>query len=90
MFSDRLQCCTSGSGLSASGPVSLFLSLSPSDLSPVCPVIDSSAAPVVADYPPPDPFHGEADPYAGGYEPTAGELSVADPDLFVAHWIRIF
>jgi len=44
------------------------------------PVIDSSAAPVVADYPPPDPFHGEADPYAGGYEPTAeAQWSVPPP-----------
>ena len=32
-------------------------------------------APVVAEYPPPDPF-GDADPYAGGYEPTAGQLKV--------------
>ena len=36
---------------------------------------ETPVAPVVAEYPPPDPF-GDADPYAGGYEPTAGQLRV--------------
>jgi len=56
-------------------------SLPPPGLPP--PVITSGeetpVAPVVAEYPPPDPF-GDADPYAGGYEPTAeAQWSVPPP-----------